>query len=148
MTWDATIYIVTRPLAVIAYTALIAAFIINAIVLSMIGGADEDQTTNLSWTLVAIAALVIASIIFTRASTRRAITSAMPSGSRARVELGDESIRMFAENGVSDMAYSTFRAIRVGRHAAILQLRGASVVTAIPRTLLSDADVALLKSRI
>lgn len=148
MTWDATIYIVTRPLAVVAYTALIAAFIVNAIVLSMIGGADEEQTANLSWTLVAIAALLIASIIFTRASTRRAITAAMPSGSRARVELGDESIRLFAENGVSDMAYSTFRAVRVGRHAAILQLRGASVVTAIPRSLLSDADVALLKSRI
>lgn len=148
MTWDATIYIVTRPLAVIAYAALVAAFIVNAIVLSMIAGADEEQTTNLSWTLVAIAALVIASIIFTRASARRAITAALPSGSTARVELGDQSIRLFAENGVSDMAYSNFRSVRVGKHAAILQLTGASVVTAIPRVLLSDADVAQLKAKI
>jgi hypothetical protein len=36
----------------------------------------------------------------------------------------------------------------VGRHAALLRLRGSSVVTVMPRALLNDADVALLKSKI
>lgn len=148
MTADATIYSLTRPLALIAYTALLAAFVLNAIVLSIVGGVDEEQTTTLTWTLVAIAAFAIASIAFTRAQVRRAITSAMPSGSSVAVSVGDETIKLFAKNGVSDMAYSTFRAVRVGRRAAILQLRGASIVTAVPRALLSDADIALLKSKI
>jgi hypothetical protein len=148
MTGDATIYSLTRPLALVAYTALLAAFVLNTIVLSIVGGVDEDQTTTLTWTLVAIAAFAVASIVFTRAQVRRAITTAMPSGSSVAVSLGDETIKLFAKNGVSDMAYSTFRAVRVGRHAAILQLRGASIVTAVPRALLSDADIALLKSKI
>lgn len=147
MTWDATIYTLTRPLAVIAYAALVAAFIINAIVLGMVGGAEDAQNTKIL-TLAAIAALVVASIIFTRASVRRAITGAMPSGSAVRAEVGDESITLVAKRGVSDMRYSTFRAVRVGRHAVILLLRGASVVTTIPRGALSDADIALLRSKI
>ncbi|MGO2745794.1 YcxB family protein [Microbacterium sp.] len=148
MTRDALIFTLTRPLAIIAYTALVAAFIVNAIVLGMIAPAAEEQRANLSLTLVAIAVLVIASIIFTRASTRRAISTAMPSGSAVRAEVRDESIMLVSQRGVSDMKYSTFRAARVGRHAVILQLRGASVITAVPRRLLSDADVALVKSKI
>lgn len=148
MTADATIYSLTRPLALIAYAALLAAFVLNAIVLSIVSGVDEEQTTTLTWTLVAIAAFAVASIVFTRAQIRRAITTAMPSGTSVSVSVGAETIKLFAKKGVSDMAYSTFRAVRVGRHAAILQLRGASIVTAIPRALLSDADITRLKAKI
>lgn len=147
LTRDATIYTLTRPLAIIAYTALVAAFIVNAIVLS-IGGMDEEQTTNLTWTLVAIAALIVASIMFTRASVKRAITTAMPAGTKVGVQLSDDTIKVMSKRGVSDMSYSTFRSVRVGTHAVVLQLRGDSVVTAVPRALLSDTDIAQLKSRI
>lgn len=148
MTWDATIYTLTRPLAIIAYAALIAAFVVNAIILGMIGGADDGRTTNLTWTLVAIAALIVASIIFTRASARRAITTAMPSGSSVRAAVGEQAIELFSKRGVSRMPYATFRAVRVGRHAVILLLRGASIVTTVPRAALSDTDIAQLKSKI
>lgn len=148
MTWDATIFTLTRPLAVVAYTALIAAFIVNAIVLGMLSPAAEEQRTSLMFTLVAIAALIIASFLFTRASTRRAITAAMPSGTSVRATVGEESIVVASQRGVSDMRYSTFRTVRVGRHAVLLLLRGASVVTAVPRRLLSDADITRLKSKI
>ena len=148
MTWDTTIYTLTRPLAIVAYTALIAAFVVNAIVLGMIGGVDQAQTTNLTWTLFAIAALFVASIIFTRASARRAISAAMPSGSSVRAVVGDKAIELFTKRGVSKMPYATFRAVRVGRHAVILLLRGASIVTTIPRSALSDADIAEVKSRV
>lgn len=148
MVTDATLYAVTRPLAIIAYTALLATFIINIVVLSIVGDAGGERASTLAWTPVAIVALVVASIMFTRASVRRAITTAMPTGTQVRVHLGEESIRLIAKRGVSDMPYSTFRAMRVGRHAALLRLRGGSVVTAIPRALLSDADIALLRSKI
>jgi len=148
MTWDATIYTLTRPLAVIAYTALIAAFIVNAIVLGIIGGADAEQSTTLTWTLVAIAALTVASIMFTRASAHRAIATAMPSGSSVRAAVGEQAIELFSKRGVSRMPYSTFRAVRVGRHTVILMLRDTSIVTTVPRAALSDADIAQVKSRI
>lgn len=148
LTWDATIYTLTRPLAIIAYVALIAAFIVNAIVLAMIGGVDEEQTTKLTWTLVAIAALIAASVIFTRASVKRAVSTALPTGTRVGVQLDEDTIRVMSKRGVSEMPFSTFRSVRIGTHAVLLQLRGQSVVTAVPRSLLSDADIALLKSRI
>ncbi|WP_417508257.1 YcxB family protein [Microbacterium sp.] len=148
MTRDATIFTLTRPLAIIAYTALIAAFIVNAALLGMISPADEEQRTSVTLTLVAIAALIVASIIFTRASNRRAISTAMPSGSSVRAEVHEESIVVASKRGVSDMPFTTFRTMRVGRHAVLLLLRGDSVVTAVPRVLLSDAGVAQLKSKI
>lgn len=148
MVTDATLYAVTRPIAIVAYTALLAAFIINIAVLSILGGAGGDRASTLAWTPLAIAALAVASIMFTRASVRRAITTAMPSGTQVSVHLGEDGIRLVAKRGVSNMPYSTFKAMRVGRHAALLQLRGGSVITAIPRALLSDADIALLRSKI
>ncbi|MCC2029398.1 hypothetical protein KEC56_07685 [Microbacterium sp. YMB-B2] len=147
MTTDAVIYTLTRPLAVIAYAALIAAFVVNAIVLGMVGG-DQEQTTTLTWTMLAIAALIVASILFTRASTRRAISTTMPPGSVVRVEVGEESLKAVSKAGASEIRYATFRSVHVGRHAALLRLRGTSVVTVLPRAVLSDEDVALLKSRI
>lgn len=148
MTRDAMIFTLTRPLAIIAYTALVAAFIVNAAVLAMISPADQEQRTSLTLTLVAIAALIVASIIFTRASTRRAISIAMPSGTAVRAEVRETSIVVASKRGVSDMPFTTFRTVRVGRHAVLLLLSGTSVVTAVPRTLLSDVDIAQLKSKI
>jgi hypothetical protein len=148
MAWDALIYTLTRPLAIVAYLALIAALVVNAIVLGMLSGIDPDRSSTLTFTLLAIAALIVASVMFTRASVRRAIVAAMPSGTTVRADVGEESVRLVSKRGVSNMPYSTFRSARVGRHAAILQLRGTSAVTAIPRALLSDTDIALLKSKI
>ena len=148
MTWDATIYTLTRPLALIAYTALVGALAINVVVLSLIGGADADRSSQTTWTAVAIAALIVASIVFTRASVRRALTTTMPSGSRVSAQVTDEKIRLFTKRGTSSMPYSTFRSARAGGHALILQLRGQSIITAIPRVLLTDDEIAAIKSRI
>ncbi|MGL3149773.1 YcxB family protein [Microbacterium sp. A82] len=148
LTRDATLYTLTRPLAVIAYASLIAALIVNVIVLVLIGDAEHERSATLSWTPFAIAALIAASIIFTRSSVQRAIGSAMPAGTKIGIQLDDKMIRMMSKRGVSEMSYETFRSVRVGKHAVILQLRGQSVVTAIPRALLDDADIAQLKSQI
>jgi len=148
MTGDAMIFTLTRPLALIAYTALTAAFVVNAIVVGMLPPGAEEQRSDLVLTLLAIAALIVGSIMFTRASTRRAISTAMPPGTAVSVRVGEESIVLASKRGVSDMRYSTFRAARVGRHAVLLLLRGASVVTAVPRGLLGDEDIARLKSKI
>src|SRR5690554_583177 len=103
MVTDATLYAVTRPLAVIAYAALLAALIVNIIVLTTVSSPDAERASTLAWTPVAIAALIVASIMFTRASVRRAITAAMPSGSQVRVRVNEQSLQLVAKRGVSDM---------------------------------------------
>lgn len=148
VTRDATLFTLTRPLAIVAYTALVAAFIVNAAVLGMIAPDDDERRTSAALTLVAIAALIVASLVFTRASNRRAISTAMPSGTTVRAEVREKSIVVASKRGISDMPFTTFRTVRVGRHAVLLLLRGTSVVTAVPRILLSDAEIAQVKSKI
>ncbi|WP_051606397.1 YcxB family protein [Microbacterium sp. CH12i] len=148
MITDGTLYAVTRPLAILAYTTLLAAFIINIIVLTIIGDSGSDRASTLAWTPLAIAALIVASIMFTRSSVARAITTAMPAGTTVSASLDEDGIQLAAKRGRSVMVYSTFRAMRVGKHAVLLQLRGDSAITAVPRALLSDSDIALLRSKI
>jgi hypothetical protein len=148
MVFDTTVYIATRPIALIAYTALSAALVINIIVLSITASAGQEISATSMCTVPAIAALIIATLLFSRASTRRAITTAMPSGSSVRVTVGDAKIQIIAKQGVSEIPYATFNGFKVGRHAALLRVRGTSVVTAIPRALLTDDDIALLRAKI
>ncbi|WP_460785627.1 hypothetical protein [Microbacterium tumbae] len=148
MTFDATVYVVTRPLAIIAYAALLAAFVVNALILPMIIAADPERATTASLTLLALVALIVGSLLFTRASARRAIVTAMPSGSVVRVSVGAERIEIVAKQGVSEVAYDAFSGFKLGRHAALLRVRGTTVVTAFPRALLDDADIAHLRASI
>lgn len=148
MVFDATVYVVTRPLAIIAYVALCAALVINAVLLPMILQTDPDRGGMASFTLIALAALIVASILFTRASVRRAISTAMPAGTNVRVSAGAERIEIVSKSGTSDVRYDTFRSVHIGRNAALLRLRGTNVITAIPRASLSDDDIARLRSAI
>lgn len=148
MAFDATVYVVTRPLAIIAYLALLGAFVFNAFALPVILRNDPERGSTATFTLIALAALIVASVVFTRASTRRAITTAMPAGSTVRVRVGEEKLEMVAKRGVSEVSYDTFNGFKVGRHAALLRVRGSNVVTAFPRALLSEADIARLRAKI
>ncbi|MGW8484318.1 YcxB family protein [Microbacterium sp. NPDC055903] len=149
MTADATLYVLTRPLALTAYTALIAAAVVIAFTLPSLTVIDPQRATTLQWTLVLLLALLIASVVFTRSSVRRAITTAMPADSSVRVEVGEESLVIVTGKRLSDVRFDTFRSIRVGRHAALLRLRtSSSVITAIPRAALDDEEIARLRSAI
>ncbi len=148
MTFDATVYVVTRPLAIVAYTALVAALVVNAAILPTLLVVDEDRARTGIFTLIALAALIVGSILFTRASARRAITTSMPLGSKVRVSVGAEKIEIVAKQGVSDVSYDAFSGFKLGRHAALLRVRGTTVVTAFPRALLDEQDIAQLRSAI
>ena len=44
--------------------------------------------------------------------------------------------------------YETFQGMRVGSDAVILRVQGSSAVTAVPRAVFTDDDVARLRDRI
>ncbi|MFP3344704.1 YcxB family protein, partial [Halomonas sp. SIMBA_159] len=77
-----------------------------------------------------------------------AVRTASPPGTAVWLRLDDEALRVGAGGRSSDIPYSTFQSVRAGRHAVLVKLRGASAITAVPRALLTDDDIALLRSRI
>ena len=67
---------------------------------------------------------------------------------RQRVELGERALLIGADKRRSEIPYDEFQSIRAGRDAVLLKVRGASVVTAVPRPLFTDEDLAKLRARI
>lgn len=148
MVRDTTIYSLTRPLGIVACVALIGAAVFTVIAALVTAPINEDQSSRLWFTGLGLIALFIVYVVFTRASARRALIAAMPEGSMVRVRVGEKALHVVAAQGVSNIPYETFNSIRVGRSAVLLKLRGTPVVTAVPRGLIDDADIALLRSKI
>ena len=144
MARDAAIYALTRPVAILMWIALLAAFVVSIFNLAATGGAR-----GLSGLLpVASVALMVYAVVMTVAGARRAVRAATPPGSTVWLRLDDSALHVGAGSRSSDISFSTFQSVRAGRHAVLFRLRGASAITAVPRALLSDEDIATLRSRI
>jgi hypothetical protein len=72
----------------------------------------------------------------------------MPAASTVWGELLDDRLRVGVGRRTSEIPFSTFRSVHARRDAVLLRLHGASAVTALPRALFTDEDIALLRSRI
>lgn len=147
MTREATTYTLSRPLVVLAYAALAGAFAFNAVSLARTEP-ESARAGTLAFTLFLLAAFAVVSLVYVRAAAKRAIASTAPVGSTVRATVGAERMLLVTRRGASDLAYSSFRGMRVGRHALLLRVRDVSGIVAVPRALFDDADVALLRSRI
>lgn len=144
MARDAAIYALTRPVAIVMWIALLAAFVVSVLNLSATGGAR-----GLSGLLpVASIALTVYAVVMTVVGARRAVRAATPPGSTVWLRLDDSVLHVGAGSRSSEISYDTFQSVRAGRHAVLFKLRGASAITAIPRALLSDDDIATLRARI
>lgn len=148
MARDAAIYSLTRPVAIVMWLALAGALVLSILNLSVPVGPDQEPPFAGGWMPVIIVALGAYAVVMTVSTARRAVRAAMPIETVVWVELDDDGLRMGSGRRRSDIAYTTFQQVRVGKDAVLLKLRGSSVATAIPRALLSDDDVALLRSRI
>lgn len=144
MARDAAIHSLTRPTAIVMWIALAAAFTISILNLSATGG-GRGLTGVLP---VAAIALMVYAVAMTVRTARRAVRSAMPPGTLVWVRLGETALHIGSGHRSSDIEYGSFRSVRAGRSAVLLTLRGFSALTAVPRTLLSDDDIALLRARI
>jgi hypothetical protein len=142
---NASWYTLTRPWAIVMWAVLAAALVVS-IRNTVVAGADADVLT--AWLPVAVAALGAYAVWLTTASTRRAVRAAMPAESTVWGELLDDRLRVGVGRRTSEIPFSTFRSVHARRDAVLLRLHGASAVTALPRALFTDEDIALLRSRI
>ncbi|MFJ4016175.1 YcxB family protein [Microbacterium sp. NPDC090014] len=144
MARDAAVYALTRPAAIVMWIALAAALALSILNLSATGG-----NPGLSDLLpVASIGLMVYAVVMTIVGARRAVHSATPPGTVVWVRLGDTALHIGAGHRSSDIDYSTFQSVRAGADAVLLKLRGASAITAIPRSLVTDDDLATLRARI
>lgn len=144
MARDAAIFSLTRPRAIVMWAVLAAALIIS--ILSLNAATDRDGAR--AFLPVAALGLMAFAVIMTVSSARRAVRAAMPPGTTVWVRVGQDALRIGARDRTSTVAYSTFQSLRAGRHAVLFKIRGAAVITAVPRALLSDSDIAELRARI
>lgn len=142
---DAAVYSLTRPWALVMWIVLAAALAVSILGLTTAGTSPDPLT---SWMPIAVVALGGYAVWLTVASARRAVRAAMPAGSTVWVQPGESALRTGIARRVSEIPYSTFHGMRVGRDALLLKVRGASAVTAFPLALFSDEDLARLRSRI
>jgi hypothetical protein len=148
MARDAAIYSLTRPTAIVMWVALAAALVVSILNLSGPVAAGQEDGGFAAWMPPLIIALAVGAVVMSVSSARHAVRTAMPPQTVVWVALEDEVLRMGSGDRRSVIAYDTFRGIRVGTDAVLLKVRDTAVATAIPRALLSDDDIAALRSKI
>jgi hypothetical protein len=148
MARDAAIYSLTRPVAVVMWVALAGALVLGVLNLADRTANGQEASPLIAWTPAVVVVLAVYAIVLSVSSARRAVRAAMPVDAVVWVSIDDDQLRMGSDRRRSDIPYTTFQHVRVGRDAVLLKLRGSAVATAIPRVLLSDEDVATLRSRI
>lgn len=145
---DAAIYSLTRPVAIVMWLALAAAFVLGVLNLNARTAAGDQVSVIVSLTPVVVLGLGLYAVVMSTSSARRAVRAAMPVESVVWVSLEEDRLQLGSDRRRSEIPYRTFQHVRVGRDAVLLKIRDASVATAIPRVLLSDEDIAILRARV
>ncbi|MCZ4300462.1 MULTISPECIES: hypothetical protein [Microbacterium] len=148
MARDAAIYSLTRPAAIVMWVALAGALTLSILNLSTPLPAGAEPPFGAGWMPLLIIGLAVFAVVMSVSSARQAVRTAMPVETVVWAQLEDDVLRLGSGRRQSEIAYGTFQSMRVGRDAVLLKVRGTSAATAIPRALLSDADIATLRSRI
>ncbi|MFB4352994.1 YcxB family protein [Microbacterium sp. LS_15] len=146
MARDAAVYGLTRPWAIIMWVALAASLALS--ILTLTAGVGAGDSGSAGWLPLASVALMAVAIGTTVSGARRAVRTAMPPGTIVWARLNDEDLQIGADRRVSVIPYETFQGMRVGSDAVILRVQGSSAVTAVPRAVFTDDDVARLRDRI
>lgn len=148
MAADAAIYSLTRPVAIVMWAALAGALVLSILNLNAGLASGDEVSALIAWMPPVVVALGIYAVVLSVSSARRAVRAAMPVESVVWVALEDERLQLGSDRRRSEIPYREFQHLRVGRNAVLLKVRGASVATAIPRSLFTDEDVTVLRSRI
>lgn len=148
MARDAAIYSLTRPVAIVMWVALAGALVLSILNLSAPIAPGQKAPYGAGWMPALVIALAIFVVVLSVSGARRAVRNAMPLETVVWVSLEADVLKVGSGRRRSDIAYSTFQHVRVGKDAVLLKLRDASVATAIPRALFTDEDIAALRSRV
>lgn len=148
MARDAAVFALTRPAAIVMWIALAAGLLLSVLTLFGRVAAGDEVSTIVAWLPAVTVALGVYAVVLTTANARRAVRAAMPVDAVVWVALEDDMLQLGSGRRRSEIPYRTFQSLRVGRDAVLFKVRDASVATAIPRSLFSDDEVALLRTRI
>lgn len=148
MARDTATYALTRPTAVVAWVVLSLALITTVGSLITVSAAGSEVAGDLAWMPPLILFMMVMFVVMTVTLIKRALRATMPAGSTVSARIGNEHVYVTSTQGRSAVPFTTFRSIRVGRSAVLMQLRGVSVATALPRELISDEDLARLRAAI
>lgn len=148
MARDAAIYSLTRPFAIVMWVALAGALLLSILTLSTPLEPGQEVSFAAGWMPAIIVIVAGYAVVLSVSGARSAVRAAMPVDTVVWVALEDTMLTMGSGRRRSDIDYTTFQHMRVGKDAVLLKLRDASVATAIPRALLTDDDVSVLRTRI
>ncbi|WP_460799287.1 YcxB family protein [Microbacterium sp. GXF0217] len=148
MSRDATIFLLTRPLSIFVWVLLGVGLVWSLIPFITALTAAPSQAGRLVVMPALFAGLMVLYVLFTAASVRRSLTSAMPEGTSVSVRVGANELRVESARGTSRIPFTGFRRMKAGRDAVMLQLRSSSAMTALPRAVVSDADIEHLREKI
>ena len=144
---DTVIYVFTRPLALVAWVALTTALIVMIASLVSLAAMGADSGIS-AWMPVGVLAMMGFFAYTTISAAKRSLRTTMPPGSRVTATVGETKIEIASAKGSSRIDYSAFRQMRVGRDAVLLQVRGVSAVTPVPRALFDDEEIAHIRAAI
>ncbi|HWV48969.1 MAG TPA: hypothetical protein VN035_05880 [Microbacterium sp.] len=148
MSRDATVFLLTRPLSIVVWVLLGTGLVWTLIPFITALTAAPSQAGRLVVMPALFAGLVVLYILFSAVSVRRSLTATMPEGTSVSVRVGENELRVESARGTSRIAFSGFRSMKAGRDAVMLQLREGSAMTALPRAVVSDADIERLRAQI
>ncbi|UYO98114.1 hypothetical protein OED01_05210 [Microbacterium sp. M28] len=148
MSRDATIFLLTRPLSIVVWGLLGAGLLWTLAPFGTALANAPSQAGRLVVMPALFAGVMVLYVILTITSVRRSLAVTMPEGSTVSVIVGQRELRVESARGTSRIAFSSFRRVRAGRDAVMLQLRDSSAMTALPRAVVSDADIARLRAEI
>lgn len=148
MARDAAIFSLTRPAAIVMWLALAAALLVSILNLTARTAEGATDVGVAAWMPPIILLLAAYAVAMSISSARRAVRIAMPPGTVVWASADEDRLRIGADRRQSAIDYGSFQSMRVGADAVVLKLRDASVATAIPRVLLTDDEIAALRSRI
>jgi len=113
------------------------------VVLVTIFGITQHQIV----TAIAVAVLTLALIVWQlRRNVVRALKSSMPPGSVHTCRYSEESMASTGPLGYSEVRFSAFSSIWIGRRAVVLRQHGTRVVQILPVELMPPDKVALVRA--
>lgn len=148
MTRDATTYSLTQPATLVTWAVLAVAFVLALVALSTATAAGQEASALTAWTPALIIAVAALLVFVTSSNVRRSVRSTMPVGSLVSARLDADTLHGSTAAGTSDIAYRSFRGMRVGRDAVLLRLAGTSAASIIPREVFNEDEIETLRSKL
>ncbi|WP_430648124.1 hypothetical protein [Agromyces sp. GXS1127] len=147
VTREALAFTLLRPAAIVMWVACGIALLVCVAGIALIAALSSRVSMLIVALGVVLVVLPAAWVVALRISIGRSVRAAYPVGSIASAEVRDHALHTESALGSSDLAYAAIRVLHVGRAVVLLRVGSNSAVGILPRDVLTDDDLARLRSR-